>query len=145
MLGGWIAFELAATFPSRIRSVVAGGAHPYEEDLSPIKDLTPTGIMTTWSDLGAPLSSASRDRLASTRHQHLIDMLANRVDLSGRLLGLTIPFLLLCGTEDWRYEEMKRFAQEKDGCRFVTIPGHDHLSAWLQSQLIVPPVVEFLR
>ena len=144
-LGGWVAFELAATCAPRIISVIAGGAHPYEEDISPIKELTPSGLVMAWDDLGAPLSSTSRDRLASTTHQHLIDMLNDRVDLSGRLLDLSIPFLLICGTEDWRYEEMQRFAQEKDGCRFVALTGHDHLSAWLQMEHIIRPVLDFLR
>jgi len=144
-LGGWIAFELAATHTSRINSVIVGGAHPYEENISPIKEFTPAAIITAWDDLRAPLSSTSRDRIASTSHQHLIDMLDDRIDLSKRLLGLPIQFLLICGTEDWRYEEMERFAREKAGSRFIALNGHDHLSAWLQSELIIPPVLDFLH
>ena len=144
-LGGWVVFELAATFPSRTKSVIAGGAHPYEEDVSPFKEFTPTGIATAWDELGAPLSSASKDRLAKTNHQQLIDILEDRVDLSGRLMSLTMPFLAICGTEDLRFEEMRRFAREKDGCQFVPLDGHDHLSAWLQTELVLPRVIDFLR
>ena len=143
-LGGWIAFELASTFPQRIKSVTAGGAHPYDEDVSPIKELTPNAIVTAWDDLGAQLSSTSRNHLAEASHLHLIEMLDDRIDLSARLLGLSIPFLLICGTEDWRFEEMQRFAQAKENCRFVPLDGHDHLSAWLQPELIVPRMLEFL-
>ena len=40
-LGGWIGFGLAKYAPSRLRSLIVGGAHPFEENMQPFRDLIP--------------------------------------------------------------------------------------------------------
>lgn len=143
-LGGWVVFELAAAFPSRVRTAIVGGAHPYDEDLSAIRAFAPAEILKTWEALHAPLSQDSRKRLAAIDQQMLIDVAVDRIDQTERVVALQVPCLMICGTQDWRYEDMRRFAQDSDRCEFVPLEGLDHLQTWLQPERVLPPVRNFL-
>jgi pimeloyl-ACP methyl ester carboxylesterase len=144
-LGGWIVFELAATSTSRVRKAIVGGAHPYREDLSFVRSFAPAAILDYWTRLGAPLSDTSRTRIANLNSQRLLEIAQDRQDQSERLTGLAVAFLAICGTNDWRFEEMKRFAGNGERYPFVTPDNLDHLEAWLRSDLIVPAVQGFLQ
>ena len=144
-LGGWVVFELAANYSSRLRSIIVGGAHPYDEDLSPMRGYTPTDLLSGWEAVDAPLSADSRKRIAGLDQRVLIAMMPDRVDKAERLLDLQMPCLTICGTNDWRFEDMKRFAEGNDRCLFVPIEGMDHLQTWLQPASVLPPVQEFLQ
>jgi pimeloyl-ACP methyl ester carboxylesterase len=143
-LGGRIVFEMVATSPLRFRSAIVGGAHPYQEDLSALRAFTTAAIADYWTALQAPLSEASRERLARMDQRLLSDIASDRADLSGRLKGTSVPGLLICGTRDWRFEYARRFAQENARFQFASISDSDHLQAWLQKDQVVPLVREFL-
>ena len=145
-LGGWIVFELAAEYPSRVLTASIGGAHPYAEDLSAIRGFRPEAILNMWESLNAPLSENSKRRLAAFDPQVLLDVVAaDRVDLSSRLEHLQVPCLLICGTADWRFEDMRRFAAYNHGCEFVALEGLDHLQTFLRVDRLLPPVRDFIR
>jgi len=144
-LGGWVVFELAANYSSRIRSIIVGGAHPYDEDLSPMRGYTTTDLLSAWEAVDAPLSADSKKRIAGLDQSVLIAMVPDRVGKAERLVGLQMPCLTICGTNDWRFEDMKRFAEGNDRCLFVPIEGTDHLQTWLQPANVLPPVQEFLQ
>jgi pimeloyl-ACP methyl ester carboxylesterase len=144
-LGGWIVFELAANFTSRVRRAIVGGAHPYSEDLSAIRAFTPADILNLWTTLGAPFSEKSKTRIAALDQQVLTEIAKDREDQTERLRNLRIPFLMICGTNDWRFEDMKRFAGNDTRYEFVTLEGLDHGQTWLRSDLVLPTVQGFLR
>lgn len=146
-LGGWLVFELAARFPSRARSAIVAGAHPYAEDLSPLRTtFTPAVILEAWEALRAPLSEASKQRIAAFAPKQLAEMIPpDLADQSKRLESLPMPFLAICGTNDWRFEEMRRFAAGHGRCEFVALAGLDHLETWQRSDLFVPPLQAFLQ
>jgi pimeloyl-ACP methyl ester carboxylesterase len=126
-LGGWVVFELAVTSPSRVKTAIVGGAHPYDEDLSAVRAFAPAEILNTWEVLEAPLSQASRNWLADIDQQVLIDVAVDRIDQTERLGTLQLPCLMICGTKDWRLEDMRRFSQDNNRCEFVSLEGPDHL------------------
>ena len=66
-------FELAANYPSRVRTASIGGAHPYAEDLSALRGFSPEAILNMWQSLNAPLSENSKRRLTAFDPQVLID------------------------------------------------------------------------
>ena len=89
-LGGWVVFELAAEYPSRIRTAVVGGAHPYEEDLSALRALSPEAIFNMWESLKAPWSEDTKRRLAAFNPQVLTSIVAtDRVNQTKRLERFT--------------------------------------------------------
>ncbi len=144
-LGGWVVFELAANYSSRLRSIIVGGAHPYDEDLSAMRGYTPTDLLGAWEAVDAPLSADSKKRIAGLDQPVLIAMVPDRVDKAERLVDLQMKCLTICGTNDWRFEDMKRFAEGNDRCLFVPVEGTDHLQTWLQPANVLPPVQEFLQ
>ncbi len=144
-LGGWPIFELLATSPERVKSAIIGGAHPYAEDLSQLRVFAPEEIAAAWRAVGAPLTEATLARLAEKDHQLLIDMTEDRRDESSRLTALVTPCLMICGTDDWRYEAVRRFARQRKCVDFLSIDGADHWQAWLETELVVGKLLEFLR
>jgi len=144
-LGGWVAFEMLSGHASRLNACVIGGAHPYDEDLSETRKLLPSTIVEAWGNVGAPLSVESKDRILAFDQQVLMDCLPDRVDQTDRLKETATPCLTISGTEDWRYSDMKRFAQENPRFKFIDVPGQDHLGAWLQADTIAPLIKEFLN
>jgi pimeloyl-ACP methyl ester carboxylesterase len=145
-LGGWIGFELAASSPHRVRSLIVGGAHPYSEDLSGIHEaFTPSGILEAVEALGLPLSEAAKKRIGAFDPALLPAMAPDRVDKTERLSNLQMSCLMFCGTDDERFEGMKRFVEGNDRCDFVSIEGTDHIMTWVESSQVLPPVLEFLQ
>jgi len=144
-LGGWVAFELLAAYPSRVRTAIIGGAHPYDEDLSAVRGLTPQALLDMLESANALLSGDSKERLAAYDPMVLASMIPDRVNQVHRFAHLPLPCLMICGTTDWRFDDMRRFAEGKANCEFVALEGLDHLQAFVQSDRLVPPLRDFLR
>ena len=144
-LGGWVVFELAANHRPRIRTAIIGGAHPYAEDLSAVRGFSPQDLMSYWEALGAPFSEDSKRRILAFNQQALAEMIPDRIDTAGRLADLAVRCLMICGTNDWRFEDMRRFAATNDRCTFVPVHDADHLQTWLRSDRLVSEVQGFLR
>ena len=126
-LGGWVAFELAAKFPSKIRSLIIGGAHPYAEDLSLLRSVSPADIAPMWETARAPFSAKSRQRLAAFDRRTLAGMVPDRADQTERVKAFRMPRLMLCGTTDFRFSDMKRYAESDHHWQFIAVEELDHL------------------
>ena len=89
-LGGWVVFELAANHTARIKAAIVGGAHPYAEDLSAIRNFSPHDLVSYWEALSAPLSEDSKGRILAFEGQTLTEMIPDRLDKAGRLANLGV-------------------------------------------------------
>ena len=138
-------FELLATHRQRIKTAIVGGAHPYAEDTSTLRGLPAQALVSYWEALAAPLSDESKKRIAAFNQQELADMIPDRIDKSGRLAGLDVRSLMICGTNDDRFEGMRRFAATDERCTFVPVRDADHLQAWFRSDQPASEVRSFLR
>ena len=143
-LGGWVVFELAVNDPSAIRTAIVGGAHPYAEDLSMVRHFGPSDLLALWDAAGAPLSDDSKSRIRAFTGGQLAEMIPDRRDTSGLLSNWRTPLLMISGTKDWRFEDMKRFAAARADTTFVPLEGADHGQTWLRSDRIVPEMRRFL-
>jgi pimeloyl-ACP methyl ester carboxylesterase len=144
-LGGWVTFELAVNHPTRLKTAIIGGAHPYAEDLSASRNFAPAELVAYWDSLSAPLSEESKARILAFDRRALADMLADRVDKSVRLDSIGVRCLAICGTDDWRFEGMKRFASDHRQCVFSAVEHSDHLQTWFRSERVLPVVRRFLQ
>ena len=144
-LGGWVAFELAATSPERVRGLAVLGAHPYAEDLKGVDSL-PSAIVAYWEGVKVPLSAESKRRILAFDPQVLRAMIPDRVDKSERLKAWQRPSLMIVGTKDWRFEDMKRYAAANPHWRLVPIEGADHGQSFgLEAERVVSALQEYLR
>jgi hypothetical protein len=99
-----------------------------------------------WESLGVPLSQESKRRLAAFDPSVLAATIGpDRVDKADRLRSLSTPFLLLCGTADWRFEGMRRLAGELQRCEFIALEGLDHIQGYLERERVVSALREFIR
>ncbi|MBI3245050.1 MAG: hypothetical protein HYZ50_00915 [Deltaproteobacteria bacterium] len=105
----------------------------------------PADILKAWEAVNVPLSKESKKHFATLNQQVLIEIAVDRVGQAARLKDLQIPWLLICETNDWRFEEMKRFASNQDRSEFVPLEGLDHLQTWIRFELVLPSVQGFLR
>ena len=144
-LGGWVVLELAANHRNRIKTAIVGGAHPYAEDTSALRGFSGRDLVGYWEALGAPLSDDSKRRIAAFTQQELADMIPDRIDKSGRFASLGVRTLMICGTNDARFEGMRRFAAIHDRCTFIPLSDADHLQAWFRSDRMVSEAQGFLR
>jgi len=147
-MGGWIGFHLGIENPSRFLSMIIGGAHPYPEDLSPIRQFAQEGgetIVGAWDSVDAPLSDGVRQQLSQHPALPLAAAVRNdRSDLSKSLHRMQMPTLIYAGDQDFRYQGVKDCVKELPKAKWVSIAGLDHLSAMARSELVLPHLHEFL-
>ncbi len=66
--------------------------------------------------------------------------------ISRQLGTWRIPCLICAGEADEMHDDARRAAAEIPGARFVTLPGHSHISAFYEADdLLLPHILELLR
>lgn len=148
-MGGWIGFHLGIEYPHRFSSMIIGGAHPYTEDLGPVRDIARQGgeaIVGFWEAAGARLGDKVRRELT---HFPVLPMKAvvdkDRPDLSRLLHVMQMPTLIYAGEQDFRYQGVKDCIRDVPKAEWVSLPGLDHLAGMVRSDLVLPHVLAFLK
>jgi pimeloyl-ACP methyl ester carboxylesterase len=94
-LGGWTAFWLARYAPHRFNSFIFGGAHPYAENMQPVRDLmsrSADAFATTVDQMfGSRLTPASRSRLLANDFDALRALTQDRASNADVLPSMTMP------------------------------------------------------
>jgi pimeloyl-ACP methyl ester carboxylesterase len=139
--GSWVAMATAIRFPHRVRAVIAGGAHPYAEDMSAFRNAIAGGL-DHWIDLlesrTGSLSPDARAMVLANDPRALHRIVANdREDLSTDLARSGIPVLLYSGSNDPRSAAARQFAATTPSADFVEVQDLDHF----QGFFAVEPVV----
>lgn len=147
--GGWIAMSTAIRYPRRVRLVVAGGAHPYAEDLAPFRRAF-SGELEQWVALierrvGALPENARAMFLANDVHALRAAVAADRADVSRALVNSGVSLLLYAGSEDPRAPLALRFAQSTPRAEYLEIPGQDHFQAFFNPDRVAEAVDMRLR
>src|ERR671916_3219271 len=148
-LGGWIGLGLAKYAPERIHSLVIGGAQPYGQSMEFDRQGLTRGIegwvAVVEKMLGSTVTPRMKERLLSNDVQALFASVANdRPGISGILPTTTMPCLLYAGDADPLRPLVERCASELPNARFFSLPALNHIQGAVRSDLVLPPVVEFL-
>ena len=148
-MGGWIGFGLAKHAPERVRSLIIGGAHPYEDRsfaaFEGVDGSDPNAFV-------AALETALQERVLPERRVHILanDLRALaasmqvRSSLEAVLPNMRMQCLLYVGEADVRDAAVKLCAARIRQARIVTLPGLNHGETMLRSELVLPLVVQFL-
>jgi len=145
-MGGWIGFGMAKYASHRLNALIIGGAHPYGRSFENARNLLGRGIeawMAIIEDWGIH-SPEAQERLRKNDPQALIAMIQDRPDMSNILPGMKLPCLLYAGGADSQHDSVERCARELSKAAFVSFPGFDHIEIIPRSDLVVPPIIEFL-
>jgi len=122
-MGGWIGFGLAKYAPSRFRSLILGGAHPYAESVQGVRE----GLLNGMTAFVAMVKQAygtflTPDMLARHEANDLVALLAlsqDRTDFSDVLPTMMMPCLLFVGEDDPRLNGVRESAQSIPDATFV--------------------------
>ena len=148
-MGGWIGFGMAQHAPERLRSLIIGAAHPYE-DLSfaafqGIDGSDPDAFI-------AALEATLQERIRTELRSHVLanDLRALAASMQVRssmeaiLPEMRMPCMLYVGEADTRCSAVKSCAGRIAQATVVTLPGLNHREAMLRSDLVLPHVRRFL-
>jgi len=147
-LGCLIGFELAKRAPERIHAFMMGGHHPYFSSLEFFRTIFKIGL-DAWIALleaaAGPLTPAIRARLLNNDIDALRAVVANdRPDISEVLPTMTMPCRLYAGSEDDRYENVKKAASELLNGDFVPLFGLNHFQVHLRGDLVAPLLTPYI-
>lgn len=149
-MGGWIGVNLAARAPERLWGLVAGGIHPYGQDMAPFRAGLAEGL-DAWVrfllQAGGPmLDPGAGERFKRNDAAALVAAVAeDRPPIAITAAMRALPWLLFVGDRDPLAPAVGRFAQALPAARLVKVPDANHVQAFLRTDHLVPPVLEFLR
>ena len=131
-MGGRIALGTAAFAPERVRTVAAGGAHPFAERTQFCRDTLVEGL-ESWVKIveatAGGLSAGTRRRLLANDPAAMAAAMAcDRPDIADALVRSGVPVLLFLGKDDPRYPLALSFA-EQSGATVIGVAGHGHTVA----------------
>jgi len=148
-MGGWIGFGIAKHAPTRFRSLILGGAHPYAESFQWVRDALSGGMTGLISLVKQAYGSfLTPDML--TRHEAndlgaLLALSQDRVDFSEVLPRMTMPCLIFVGEDDPRLSGVRESARSIRDAMFFSLPGCGHAAGWARHDLVLPRVKAFLE
>lgn len=142
-MGGWQSYGMMKWFPERFASYIIFAAHPYENDMSAMREGIRT--MDTWVPAEVA-SAATRARyLANDREALLAAVAEKRDDRTDVLRQVTAPCLMIVGDRDGNYEKMKASARLSEKIEFVAVPGFGHADLFYRSEMVLPHVKRFYK
>ncbi|MFZ1464262.1 MAG: alpha/beta fold hydrolase, partial [Anaerolineae bacterium] len=152
-LGGELGWALAKYVPDRFSSLIIGGASP--EDFDPSADIARdrglgaeeygrmaadvlSGYGFSWPEIYAIYAATDFEAI-------IADLQAiSAQNFAADLPGMTIPILLLAGAYDEDHTALKAATNKLPNATFASLPGHDHMTAFMQTDLVVELLTKFL-
>ena len=147
-MGGRVGFEVAQLAPSRLRSLVIGGATPYAmvNQAERRSQLFGEG-MQGYLDRQIPdhfKTPTFRAMMLANDIEALMATLTDRPSLEDILPTLPVPCLIYAGDADPRHPEAESCVRLIPDATFVSLPGLDHMTGISRSDRVLPHVRTFL-
>jgi pimeloyl-ACP methyl ester carboxylesterase len=152
-MGGWIGFGVGEYAADRLSRLVIGGAHPYAQSQELWRELIGSSIakghaafVTSFQEMIGTIKPSWRARIQDADLEALLASVSeDRVSHEAVLSQIAVPTCLYAGDADPRFAEAKLAAEAIRGATFLSLPGLDHLQAFVRSDLVLPRVTAFLR
>lgn len=144
-MGGWIGFGIAKYAPTRLYSLIIGGAQPYGRTFENARQVLRDGIdawVTEVKEWG-PYSSEAIGRIRNNDTQALFAALGDRSDISDILPSMDYPCLLFAGSSDSQLHLMKKCATEMPRATVIELPSLTHIETYLRGDLVLPHLMQF--
>ena len=149
-MGGLVGYGLGRRAQDRLRSLIVGAAHPYEDHswdvFERVDGSNPTAFI-------AALETALDERLSEDMKANVLnnDLWAlsaaakqKRPSMEHMLPAIALPCLLYCGETDSRHAAVRQCAAALPSGRFASLPGIGHFEGMMRSDLVLPHVMPFL-
>lgn len=148
-MGGVYAFSLAKYAPYRVQSLIIGGAHPYAMSFDPFRNVDgtdPDAFLAALELLvGERFTPEVRALMLANDLRSLAAAAGDSASMEDILPIMTMPCLVYVGKDDIRYQPAKECIKQIPRATFVSLPGCNHIQAYMRSELMVPHVTKFLQ
>ena len=152
-MGGTVGWALAKYFPDRLSSLIIGGEAP--EDFDPSADiaryrtLTPEKYGREVADFSGSYGFSEAKTYALYAATDFEAAIADIQSFSAEnfapdLPDMTMPILLLAGAYDEDNTALKAATNKLPNATFASLPGYDHGTTFLQTNLVLEHVTKFL-
>ena len=149
--GASVGFALAKYAPGRIASLLIGGGHPYEADMSlNIGQETPDAeavIAAVFKIIGGDPDSIPeepRKILLANDFVALNALYRHHPSQEDGLANIDMPCLIYCGDADPRFEQARQAAGQITGAKFVALPNSNHGQVMRAKDTIMPHALDLL-
>lgn len=145
-MGGWIGFGMAKYAANRLSSLMIGGAHPYASNKGHLRRRY-SQIREEWEAQieSMEIPALFRARVLKNDLQALLAAAQDRADMSDVLATISVPCLIYAGEADEPvYPRAKQCVSQIANATFLSLPRLNHGDAYLQSELILPHLINFL-
>ncbi|MFJ9453265.1 alpha/beta fold hydrolase [Herbaspirillum sp. NPDC101397] len=149
-LGGWVGYGMVRHARERLQSLILGAAHPYADTswdaFGGLDGADANAFITAFeSVLNERISPEVKMLIRANDLQALAAAAQQpRVSMEELLPLIDLPCLMFCGDADARHAAVERCAGLLPRACFVSLPGVTHFGGLMQSQLVLPPLLEFL-
>jgi pimeloyl-ACP methyl ester carboxylesterase len=148
-LGAWVGFGLLKDHPERFRSVILGGAHPFPDNswvaFEGVDGTDRQSFLEALETVvGESIRPEAKPLLFSNDLIALAAAARQRPDLTAVLATIRIPTMFFAGDADARYSLIRDAASRVEAAEFVSLPGLNHISTFVRSDLVLPHVMKFL-
>jgi pimeloyl-ACP methyl ester carboxylesterase len=147
--GGRTGFAMAKYAPERLFSLIIGGAHPYAEPFDSFRHIdgtNPEAFLAALEELiGENLEPDIKALVVANNLKALAAAARPEPGIDEVMPGMTMPCLLFSGTADSRYTIIRDCAGRIPHATFYALPNLTHVGCLTRIDLVLPPLVEFLR
>ena len=146
-MGGWLSYAMAARSPAMVKSLVIGGAHPYEESFAPFAGVDgsdPDAFIDALERfLGEVITPEVRRMMLLNNLRALCAAATDRASLEPALRSLRVPVMMFVGDRDQRLHAVQRAAHDMEA-KLVLVPGIAHAGTLSASSVLIPEIKSFL-
>lgn len=149
--GGVHCLVLARQAKERVKSLILIGSGPHAAGVDQIRPLFEGGpeAYVAIMEQSGPMPADRKAQIQVNDFQALIAILDSPTavtDLTDDLPGMTMPFLVLIGENDifYPYQKEKELFSVVSDLTFIVLPGLDHFTSFVRSDMTLPHIKEFL-
>ena len=147
-MGGAIGFAMAKFAPARLISLIVGAAHPFKDNLESFRYVDGKDPDVFVKALEAFLGEKIEPQIVPLVVANDLEALAAaarpRPNMEAMLPALNIPCLFFAGTEDPRHPLVEACAGQIPHAKFVSMPNLNHVTCYLNSEIVLRHIQEFL-
>jgi pimeloyl-ACP methyl ester carboxylesterase len=146
-MGGWLSYAMAARSPSKLKSLIIGGAHTYEESFAAFAGLDgsdPEAFIAALEHfLAEAIPPATRRMILLNDLRALCAAATDRANLAPALAGLAVPHMMFVGELDQRLAAVQEAAGQMNA-QLLVVPGVSHADTMSASEVLIPEIRAFL-